>query len=388
MKRVLVLDANQRSALATTRSLGNHAIEVYTADESPCSLAGSSKHSIQYFSYPPPSTNTDKFIDALVHIINEFKIQLIMPMTELTTLLLLENEDRLNNIILPFSNKETINSLASKCNLMHLADKLNIPFPPTFFESGSQNASINFDDKTYPLVLKPEKSWVINDNKWIHTEVKFAYSATEAKQILSNDPAFNHPFMIQTCVSGHGEGVFSLYDQKKPITFFRHKRIREKPPWGGVSVVSESAKLDPMLQKYAQLLLDDVGWHGIAMVEFKVDDDGTAYLMEVNTRFWGSLQLAIDSGVDFPWLLYQTACGIELEPLKDYSTGNRLRWILGDFDSLYIYIKSNKYSAIQKLKRLFMFFVPSLHKTKHETNRWHDLGPFKWEVKKYFKDLI
>ena len=31
--------------------------------------------------------------------------------------------------------------------------------------------------------------------------------------------------------------------------------------------------------------------------------------MEINTRFWGSLQLAVDAGVDFPWLLYRMVSG-------------------------------------------------------------------------------
>ena len=54
-------------------------------------------------------------------------------------------------------------------------------------------------------------------------------------------------------------------------------------------------------QRLKQELLDELNWHGVAMVEFKVTEDGTPYLMEINTRFWGSLQLAIDAGVDFPY---------------------------------------------------------------------------------------
>ena len=39
------------------------------------------------------------------------------------------------------------------------------------------------------------------------------------------------------------------------------------------------------------------------MMEYKQDRrTGTPLLMEVNGRFWGSLQLAIDAGVDFPYL--------------------------------------------------------------------------------------
>lgn len=63
-----------------------------------------------------------------------------------------------------------------------------------------------------------------------------------------------------------------------------------------------------------------MAWHGVAMVEFKVTADGTAYLMEINGRFWGSLQLAIDAGVDFRWLLYQLAAGRPVDPVGCWET--------------------------------------------------------------------
>ena len=53
----------------------------------------------------------------------------------------------------------------------------------------------------------------------------------------------------------------------------------------------------------------------VAMVEYKLDAaTGTAYLMEINGRFWGSLQLAIDAGVDFPLLLVRCALGERVAP--------------------------------------------------------------------------
>lgn len=388
MKSVLVLDANQRSALATTRSLGQHNVSVITCDESATSLAGSSKYSQKYLTSPSPSDDSKQFIQYLVKVIKEFDISIVFPMTELTTTLLLVNKEQFEGVTLPFSNIETVNLLADKCSLMRLAKQLDIPYPKTMFESGSNNTDIDFDCMDFPLVLKPGKSWLISNQQWIHTEVKFANTADEARDILKNDPAFHqHPFMIQKCVAGHGEGIFSLYNDKSSVTFFRHQRIREKPPWGGVSVLSKSAELDPTLHEYSKKLLDHVGWHGIAMVEFKVDSDGTAYLMEINTRFWGSLQLAIDAGVNFPWMLYQISCGSSVDPVTSYSTKNKLRWLLGDFDSLYIYLKSNKYSFSQKAKRVLHFFTPTSHNTKYEVNRWSDLGPFKWEIKHYLNDL-
>ncbi len=60
-------------------------------------------------------------------------------------------------------------------------------------------------------------------------------------------------------------------------------------------------------------LLKSLNWIGVAMAEFKVDPrDGIPKLMEVNPRFWGSLHLAIVSGVDFPYLILKMAEGRNL----------------------------------------------------------------------------
>ena len=71
------------------------------------------------------------------------------------------------------------------------------------------------------------------------------------------------------------------------------------------------------------------------MVEFKEDAaTGTPYLMEVNGRFWGSLQLGIDANVDFPALLVRVATGESVEPLDGYRLGVRSRWLWGELDHL------------------------------------------------------
>ena len=68
------------------------------------------------------------------------------------------------------------------------------------------------------------------------------------------------------------------------------------------------------------------------MVEYKVSQaTGEPYIMEINGRFWGSLQLAIDAGVDFPRLLVE---GNPNGPVTSYRTGVKLRWELGDLDHL------------------------------------------------------
>ncbi len=388
MKKVLILDANQRSALAVTRSLGKRGVIVVTADETTSSLAGSSRFSRENQCYPSPVTSPDEFIATISELIKSEKIDLILPMTELTSNLLLHNQDILpNNVQLPFPDLATIDSLSNKCALMKLAQSLAVPIPQTWFAENPDNLPVMLESLDYPIVLKPGKSWIQVEHTWLHTSVQLAKNPQHAKEILATDPAFSaHPFMLQECVPGHGQGIFAIYNNGKPIAFFSHQRLREKPPWGGVSVLSESTEIDPLLLKHAKSLLDAAHWHGVAMVEFKVDGD-TPYLMEINTRFWGSLQLAIDAGVDFPWLLHQIAFSQPIEPVKDYKTGIRLRWLLGDLDHLYLVLKDKKTGLGNKLCAIARFLTPNLC-TKHEVNRWGDLKPFAWEIKQYLRDLL
>ncbi|RLA40214.1 MAG: carboxylate--amine ligase [Gammaproteobacteria bacterium] len=388
MNRVLVLDAMQRSALATTRSLGAKGIELFTADESATSLAGSSRFSQEYFSYPSPRLHPEKFIDTISDIAKQQGITILMPMTELTTQLLLEHQSKFPDIHIPFPPLSVVNSLADKCQLMKMAKTLNIPIPKTWYVDDLKKLPCELDELPYPLVLKPGKSWIFYQNQWRRAAVRIAKDAQEVLSIFNSDWAFKaHPFMMQECVAGEGAGVFAIYDQGMPLALFAHRRLREKPPSGGVSVLSESATVDLELALPAQKLLDNVGWHGVAMVEFKVSPDGTPYLMEINTRFWGSLQLAIDAGVDFPYLLYKITCGETTESVDSYKTGIKLRWLLGDLDNLYLNLRDRQLPMSKKLLAISTFLLPTSGKTRHEVNRWSDLKPFWWEVKQYVRDL-
>jgi predicted ATP-grasp superfamily ATP-dependent carboligase len=119
------------------------------------------------------------------------------------------------------------------------------------------------------------------------------------------------------------------------VARFAHRRIREKPPSGGVSVYAESIATVPDLADRSEALLAGIGWRGVAMVEYKVDaTSGTPYLMEINGRFWGSVQLAIDAGVDFPRLLAECALAGQPASIPAYRTGVHVRWWWGEVDHL------------------------------------------------------
>ena len=181
------------------------------------------------------------------------------------------------------------------------------------------------------------------------------------------------------------------YQNGNPVAAFSHKRIREKPPSGGVSVFRESAPLDPLALEFSEKLLDVLNWNGIAMVEFKIDErDNRPKLMEINGRFWGSLQLAIDAGVDFPALLVKSITDT-IPKNYEYRVGVKTRWLWGDIDALLLrLLKSNGTLQLppnspNKLRYLMDFmklWVPGQH---YEVLNLSDIRPWLFESYQWIK---
>ena len=69
--------------------------------------------------------------------------------------------------------------------------------------------------------------------------------------------------------------------------------------------------------------------------------------MEINPRFWGSLNQAICAGVDFPYLLYTMAVEGDVNPVFTYKVGVKARWMLGDCRALIDYLKAGKFGILK-----------------------------------------
>ncbi len=388
--RALVLDANQRSALAITRSLGGLAsVTVLTADTTQRALAGTSRFSSRYLQCPSPADKPEAFVDWLEEALEREAITHLFPATEVSSYTCLMHRERLGACKLPFGDLATVQQLADKCRLMELARELRIPHPRSrrIENPGSADAA---ELGPYPVILKPCYSQIWQEGAWLSSSVQIAHSPEDFRQLTETHPYLrDHPFLVQDFIPGSGAGVFALYRDGKALTFFAHRRLREKPPSGGVSVLSESAVPDPRLLDLSRRLLDRAQWHGVAMVEFRVTPAGEPYLMEVNPRFWGSLQLAIDCGIDFPRLLFELSEGCTPAVPTHYPTGRRLRWLLGDLDSLYLYLRDrDQYRTREKLARILAFLRPGFGRTRHEVNRLGDLGPARFELMQYLRDLL
>jgi len=134
--------------------------------------------------------------------------------------------------------------------------------------------------------------------------------------------------LMQEYVEGEGWAFFALYWHGRCERRFLHRRVREWPPTGGTSACAESVLDAPALRRAGETLLDALAWHGVAMVEGKRTRADEFVLMEINAKFWGSHDLALAAGVDFPGDLVARLEGRALPPQAPWRAV-RFAWPFG-----------------------------------------------------------
>lgn len=383
--RILVTDSDTRSALAAVRALGTRGHHVVTAGVAHPSLASVSRHSRAFEAYPDPASDSDGFVDALARGVERQRIDVVLPMTEVTTLLVTAHQERLAARI-PFPDAMTVANAADKSHVIGLAQELGIPVPRTVVATSAAQGIADAQSLPIPIVVKPARSRVRTPDGWVSTGVAYAHDAASLRKSLEGLPPAVYPVLLQERIEGPGVGVFVAIDRGDIVATFAHRRVREKPPSGGVSVLCESAAVDPVAAEHAAKLLRAIGWRGVAMVEFKQDRrDGSLRLMEINGRFWGSLQLAVDAGVDFPSIAAAIAAGEPLPAAKAYRVGVRSRWLAGDLDALLLQLLRSRGqlnlppSHPGRLRALASFVNPFGPRTRFELERPADLAPARLE---------
>ncbi|MES9973420.1 ATP-grasp domain-containing protein [Candidatus Thiodiazotropha sp. LNASS1] len=396
IRNILVTDGNSRAALAITRSLGSKGYKLFVGERVKPSLASSSKYCNEAVLYPDPVNEYDKFCKAIKEKIDILKIDLIIPVTDICIFPIsnmvkdgvIENKTQL-------ANDDSMKLAANKSELTKQAAGLGVPVPLSQIIESKNNIAVQNLKIPYPVVVKPSRSRVMVDGKWIFTSVTYAGSYEELRSILEKTNSEVFPIILQERVRGKGIGAFYCYDKGRCIAKFSHRRIREKPPSGGVSVLRESVEIDPDIDRYSQILLKKIKWHGVAMVEYKYDDEkAIPYFMEINGRFWGSLQLAIDAGVDFPNILADISQNIDIGDATNYKIGVKTRWLWGDLDLLLmLVIKSRSQLKLPddygpKWKVIASILNPFGKNLHYEVLSFKDIKPWFHESRQWISNLV
>lgn len=319
-----------RKSLSAIRALGKAGFDVQVFGDSWLTVGFWSRFTARRVLVPDAKDDAAGFGAALMQHLQELQAAsppgtrpVLLPMEDETLRYVVSNTEALGahaDFIVPDQDAFKIGS--DKGATMALAARLDLPHPRTeVADSPAALIAAVGRMRGAEFIVKPAKGSGSRG-------VRYSPSFTAADALLCIS-AFG-TVLIQERIPPEGEalGVSVLFGRDgRCLAHFCHKRLHQFPNTGGPSTdrigITDSRLLDMSLR-----LLTAIDWKGIAMVEWKVDPrTGEPQLVEINPRFWGSLELAVRSGVDFPVLYARAAAGhgqVSPPPV----VGVRCRWMI------------------------------------------------------------
>jgi len=310
--RVFVTDGSYSNGLAAVRALARDGFRVVVGERAgvplPAAVSYWSRYCTNRVVYPDPDVDRRATAAALAETFERERFDVAIPVGLDMTEIFVEYRDRLSapTMLPPTASFEIASD--KRRTFVH-AESIGIPVPRTLPLDRWRELGL-------PVVFKdPRKGAFV------------AHTADAAAAEAARLTAATH--VAQAFVPGrNGFGYFGFFEDGRERAYFLHERLVQFPKEGGASVVARAIR-NERVRELGRRLLESLNWHGAAMVEFKRSDaDGEFYLIEINPKLWGSLDLAIAAGCNFPAWIARSVAGIPLDLPSEYRSDVRYQWIV------------------------------------------------------------
>ncbi|WP_247730480.1 carboxylate--amine ligase [Halovivax limisalsi] len=300
------------SSVACLRSLAERGVGTIVASESPTAPALASAFCDEGIAVPAPDDDLLAYRDSLLALARRPAVRTIVPVREADVYVLSRYREAFaRSMQTPWPDMEALAAVQDRRRLFDAADRAGVGAP----ETGPVS---DLDDPAREWIVKPRYSILADayvdcepDECTAPPSTTYLPPGTEP-DVEGLTAEMGHEPIYQAYVrTPHEYGFFALYDEGEPVATFQHRQRRGYSYAGGPSAFRESVDI-PDLEAAGLALLDELDWHGLAMVEFLRDEaTGEFKLMEINPRFWSSLPFSVQAGADFPsyyWDLSNGGC--------------------------------------------------------------------------------
>jgi len=319
--KALATDAHLREVVAGIRGLGRGGVPVVALASRP-SAAGLWSRYVVSRRLAGDSTVHSAALDGVIAGIGRDHGPLVVyPGAEETINALVETVRPSPRVLLPYASLEAVRLLRDKRALAELAREAGLTAPATIAEGHAGDlarASIGV-----PCALKPVRS----GSALATTRV--VRSAPELRRVLGKLPA-TEPVLAQELYRGTLMAIALVIDGAgRPLARFQQASRRIWPREAGVSSLAVSVAPDERLVKKAVAVLRGASYAGMAQLQF-IDGARGPLLIDVNPRFYGSLPLALASGVNLPAIWHAAVVDGSRPDTRDYRVGVTYRWLRAD----------------------------------------------------------
>ncbi len=299
--RAIVTYGRSLMALTMAQSLGSRGVEVIGGDDVGLTALSFSRYVSDTFVHAPAATDPDGFIDSLEAAILRFRPDdgrpyVLMPCFQETRLIARHAERLSRHITVAAPTFEAITAVDPKDNLMATLRRLDLRAPATC-TAEEWRTGAGPRPARYPVMVKP--AWGVGGRGVRRIDDGAALEAAIDEALASGDT-----LLIQDFIAGEDYCLTALFDRGVMKATAAYRNLSQFPRAAGAGVLRETVADTPFLAP-AQALFGPLGWTGVAEIDFRWDGRAAPWLIEVNPRFWAGLFHTVESGVDFPWMLFE-----------------------------------------------------------------------------------
>jgi carbamoyl-phosphate synthase large subunit len=240
-----------------------------------------------------PRVDDPAYIPALAEIVRTRDVGLVVPLTDIDSVLLARRRDELGApLLLP--DTEIVVKTADKYEAHRLFEERGIPSPPSWLPGEVPDAA------RYPLLVKSRYGYGSRN----------IYRAEDRRQLdffLGYTPVES---FVQECCLGEEFSIDALCDfDGRCLNAIPRTMILSK---GGESIQGMTIK-DPALIDAARAVAESLPLKGPATIQV-FREDGEHRVTDVNPRFGGAFPLPLSAGSSYPELVLAMAAGDRPEP--------------------------------------------------------------------------
>jgi predicted ATP-grasp superfamily ATP-dependent carboligase len=338
----IVTCGHTRPGLAAVRALGRAQIAVAVAAPVRPALASWSRYATSTLLVPDAGTDARRFADAIAEEAAGRRAHLVLPATDAALWALsrwreaqpegvtrvLPPHDAVARSLDRSALHDRARTLGVRCIDAVRVDRQEAVEPALRKIAGMGGV---------PVIVRPFVAWVEREDgtRRVAESLPVDNIADLRRLLHQREDLVTGGCLIEPRPHGRWLGYGAVCDDGRVLAEIFQERLRERGDLSGVSTLARTLPPDEEVRAAAQAVLGSLNWQGPALVEMLRTDTGELLLVNVIGRLWGSIQLAINAGVDVPLLCDALARRERLPEVTQVAEPDHVwRWVVGDLEVL------------------------------------------------------